>query len=87
MSLSLTIYNTVGETGIELANFSNACSESILAQWNAIPTANQVTPHYLVLLDDKDHLNSKFITQREVYQLLELWGNFDDFYTELPSGR
>ncbi|MCY9853357.1 hypothetical protein [Vibrio mediterranei] len=87
MGLSLAIYNTVGETGIELATFSNACSESILAQWNAIPTANQVTPHYLVLVDDKDHVNSKFITQREVYQLLELWGNFDDFYAELPTGR
>ncbi len=76
MSLSLTIYNTVGETGIELATFSNACSDSILAQWNAISTANQVTPHYLVLLDGKDHVNSKFITQKEVVSVTRTMGQF-----------
>lgn len=87
MSLSLAIYNTVGDTGIELATFSNACSDSIIAQWNSIATATEVMPHYLVLLDNHNHVNSKFIAQRDVYQLLDLWGNFDSFYAELPNNR
>ncbi|MBY6199233.1 hypothetical protein [Vibrio hangzhouensis] len=84
---SLVIYSNTGASGIALAEYPSQTQTPLLNQWDAIPASQHVTGHFLVLRQDEDHLDSKFISHAHVCQLLELWGEFDKFYQELPCGK
>ncbi|MGR5092784.1 hypothetical protein ACPV5O_09670 [Vibrio maritimus] len=86
MSLALTIFTNIGDNGVELASYQAPSSSHILEVWDKIPRAKEVTLHYLVLLDENNHIDSKFIDAKYVGQLLEMWGNFDSFYQEFQEG-
>ncbi|SEF91368.1 hypothetical protein [Vibrio hangzhouensis] len=84
---SLVIYSNTGASGIVLAQHPSKSQTPLLSQWEAIPPAQGVTGHFLVLRRGEEHLDSKFIRYTHVCQLLELWGEFDQFYQELPCGK
>lgn len=85
MGMSLAVFIKNADSGIELARFNQATKSELLEQWHAIPSAKDVTSHFLVLLSEQEHINAKFIEDRHLTQLLHLWGTFDNLYQELPE--
>lgn len=85
MSLALTIFTNVGKTGIELASYQAPSATHAVEIWDKIPSASEVTLHYLVIMEGRNHIDSKFIDTRYVGQLLEMWGQFDTFYHQFQE--
>lgn len=85
MSLALTIYTNVGNTGVELASYRPPSATSAVEIWDKIPSAPEVTLHYLVIMEGGNHIDSKFIDTLYVGQLLEMWGQFDKLYQQFQE--
>ncbi len=85
MCLALTIFTNVGKTGVELASYQAPSATRAVEIWDKIPSASEVTLHYLVIMEGNNHIDSKFIDTRYVGQLLEMWGQFDTFYLQFQE--